>query len=154
MFGHHVYLQALGLEITDDQIAELEAHNEDIDFEFAAKEEKKCRHDVVAHVHTYGAACPSAAGIIHLGATSAYVGDNTVCNLFYQSDDHQIEMLNLALFLYRKAYAFQRCMGCTRDVPDSKFTGYRIVPDNSSRIPDPHPDTEYRIPDTDTDSWR
>lgn len=49
-----------------------------IDFERAAAEEKKCRHDVMAHVHTFGDCCPKAAPIIHLGATSAYVGDNTV----------------------------------------------------------------------------
>lgn len=50
----------------------------DIDFELAATEEKKCRHDVMAHVRAYAAVCPKAAAIIHLGATSAYVGDNTV----------------------------------------------------------------------------
>lgn len=53
----------------------------DIDFNRAAEEEKKRRHDVMAHVHTFGAACPKAAGIIHLGATSAFVGDNTVFNV-------------------------------------------------------------------------
>lgn len=69
--------QALGLPITDAQIAELEAHRDDIDFETAAAYEKKFRHDVMAHVHTYGDVCPGARPIIHLGATSAYVGDNT-----------------------------------------------------------------------------
>lgn len=67
----------LGLEITDEQIADLKAHCEDIDFEKAAVYEKKFRHDVMAHVHTFGDAAPSAKGIIHLGATSAFVGDNT-----------------------------------------------------------------------------
>ena len=71
-------MQVLGLEVTDDQIAELEAHTDDVDFEMAAAEEKKCRHDVMAHVKTYAAVCPLAAPIIHLGATSAYVTDNTV----------------------------------------------------------------------------
>ena len=56
----------------------MEKNIENIDFELAAKEEKKFRHDVMAHVHTFGAACPNAAPIIHLGATSCYVGDNTV----------------------------------------------------------------------------
>jgi adenylosuccinate lyase len=71
-------LQALGLDITDSQIAELEAHVNNIDFDLAALEEKKVRHDVMAHVKAYGVVCPSAAGIIHLGATSCYVTDNTV----------------------------------------------------------------------------
>lgn len=67
----------LGLDISAGQIAELKAAAEDIDFEKAAGYEKKFRHDVMAHVHTYGDAAPSAKGIIHLGATSAFVGDNT-----------------------------------------------------------------------------
>ena len=67
----------LGVKITDEQIAELEAHVEDIDYEAAAAYEKKLRHDVMAHVHTYGDACPKARPIIHYGATSCYVGDNT-----------------------------------------------------------------------------
>jgi adenylosuccinate lyase len=68
----------LGLDISDEQIAEMERNLADIDFERAAMEEKRVRHDVMAHVHTYAACCPTAAPIIHLGATSAYVGDNTV----------------------------------------------------------------------------
>ncbi len=68
----------LGLgSVTKEQVEELEAHIDDIDFDMAAKEEKELRHDVMAHVHTYGACCPKAKGIIHLGATSCYVGDNT-----------------------------------------------------------------------------
>ena len=63
--------------ITQDMIDEMEAHVTDIDYEMAAQEEKKLRHDVMAHVHTFGHQCPKAAGIIHLGATSCYVGDNT-----------------------------------------------------------------------------
>ena len=63
--------------ITQDMIDEMEAHVTDIDYEMAAAEEKKLRHDVMAHVHTFGHQCPKAAGIIHLGATSCYVGDNT-----------------------------------------------------------------------------
>ena len=66
----------LGLPITQEQVAELQAHVEDIDFEMAAQREKEVRHDVMAHVYTYGKAAPSAAGIIHLGATSCYVTDN------------------------------------------------------------------------------
>ncbi|MBQ4382698.1 MAG: adenylosuccinate lyase, partial [Oscillospiraceae bacterium] len=67
----------LGLNITREQIDEMKAHVEDIDYDLAAKYEKKLRHDVMAHVHTFGEACPKAKPIIHLGATSCYVGDNT-----------------------------------------------------------------------------
>ena len=66
-----------GLDITDEQIAELEAHREDINYDDAQRREKECRHDVMSHVYAYGLQCPKAAGIIHLGATSCYVGDNT-----------------------------------------------------------------------------
>ena len=67
----------LGLEISDEQIVELKANETNIDFSKAAEYEKKFRHDVMAHVHAYGDVAPSAKGIIHLGATSAFVGDNT-----------------------------------------------------------------------------
>ncbi len=67
----------LGLAITPQQIAELAAHVDDIDFEAAGQYERKLRHDVMAHVHAYGDACPAARGIIHLGATSCFVTDNT-----------------------------------------------------------------------------
>lgn len=67
----------LGLPVTREQVEELEAHITDIDYEKAAQWEKKLRHDVMAHVHTYGELCPKAMPIIHLGATSCYVGDNT-----------------------------------------------------------------------------
>ena len=69
--------QKLGLPITDGQIKEMEAHIYDIDYDYAAQMEKQLRHDVMAHVHTFGKAAPSAMPIIHLGATSCYVGDNT-----------------------------------------------------------------------------
>ena len=71
-------LQVLGLDITDEQIQEMETNLTNIDYKLAAAEEKKRRHDVMAHVHTFGACCPKAGPIIHLGATSCYVGDNTV----------------------------------------------------------------------------
>ena len=67
----------LGLPVTQEQVDELEAHIYDIDYEKAAQWEKKLRHDVMAQVHTYGELCPKAMPIIHLGATSCYVGDNT-----------------------------------------------------------------------------
>ena len=67
----------LGLDITDEQIAEMKAHIYDIDYEAAAAREKEVRHDVMAHIYAYGLVCPNAKPIIHLGATSCYVGDNT-----------------------------------------------------------------------------
>ena len=67
----------LGLPVTQEQVDEMEAHLTDIDYALAAEMEKKLRHDVMAHVHTFGTACPKAMPIIHLGATSCYVGDNT-----------------------------------------------------------------------------
>lgn len=67
----------LGLNITEEQINELRENIDNIDFELAAAREKEVRHDVMSHVYTYGVAAPSAKGIIHLGATSCYVGDNT-----------------------------------------------------------------------------
>ncbi|MCR5773446.1 MAG: adenylosuccinate lyase [Lachnospiraceae bacterium] len=81
----------LGLNITDEQIAEMKAHVEDINYEDARKREKEVRHDVMSHVYAYGLQCPKAAGIIHLGATSCYVGDNT-----------DIIIMNEALLLIRK----------------------------------------------------
>ena len=69
--------QKQGLDITDEQIAELEAHKDDINYEEATAREKLVRHDVMSHVYAYGLQCPKAKGIIHLGATSCYVGDNT-----------------------------------------------------------------------------
>ena len=67
----------LGLPITDEQIEELKAHAEDINYDVAKAREKEVRHDVMSHVYAYGVQCPKAKGIIHLGATSCYVGDNT-----------------------------------------------------------------------------
>ncbi len=67
----------LGLPVTQEQVDELEAHITDINYEVAEEREKLVRHDVMSHVYAYGQQCPKAAGIIHLGATSCYVGDNT-----------------------------------------------------------------------------
>lgn len=69
--------KALGIDITEEQIAELEAHKDDINYDVAREREKLVRHDVMSHVYAYGCQCPNAKGIIHLGATSCYVGDNT-----------------------------------------------------------------------------
>ena len=67
----------LGLDITEEQIEELKAHADDINYDVAKEREKVVRHDVMSHVYAYGKQCPNAKGIIHLGATSCYVGDNT-----------------------------------------------------------------------------
>ena len=67
----------LGLNITQEQIDELKAHAEDINYDVAKERERQVRHDVMSHVYAYGVQCPKAKGIIHLGATSCYVGDNT-----------------------------------------------------------------------------
>ena len=66
-----------GPAVTTEQIEELKAHAEDINYDVAKEREKLVRHDVMSHVYAYGQQCPKAAGIIHLGATSCYVGDNT-----------------------------------------------------------------------------
>ena len=93
----------LGLPVSAEQVAELEAHLEDIDFDYAAKREKEVRHDVMAHIYTYGQAAPSAAGIIHLGATSCYVTDNGDLILYREGLRHLRRellgvMANLAAF--------------------------------------------------------
>ena len=67
----------LGLAVTDEQIAEMEAHRDDINYAVAEEQERRVRHDVMAHVYAFGQQCPKAEPIIHLGATSCYVGDNT-----------------------------------------------------------------------------
>lgn len=78
----------------------MEAHVDDIDFEAAAKEEKATRHDVMAHVHVFGNQCPKAAPIIHLGATSCYVGDNTVIYIYRKeiSSKHSLLRYTLSFF--------------------------------------------------------
>lgn len=74
----------LGLNITQEQVDELKAHMDDINYEVAEAQEKKVRHDVMSHVFAYGEQCPKAKGIIHLGATSCYVGDNTDIIIMYE----------------------------------------------------------------------
>ena len=75
----------LGLPITEQQIAELKEHADDINYDVAAAREKEVRHDVMAHVYAYGEQCKNARGIIHLGATSCYVGDNTDLIIMYDA---------------------------------------------------------------------
>lgn len=100
-------LQELGLPITDAQVSEMEAHVEDIDFAMAAEEERKLRHDVMAHVHTFAYCCPTAAPIIHLGATSCYVGDNTVRGgsqlLPWRKNDKDVLLFKTGVHSYQNA---------------------------------------------------
>ncbi len=77
--------QELGLDISDEQIDELIAHQDDINYDVARQREKEVRHDVMSHVYAYGCQCPKAKGIIHLGATSCYVGDNTDLILMHEA---------------------------------------------------------------------
>ncbi len=109
----------LGLDISDEQIQDLKDHASDIDFEKAAEYEKKFRHDVMAHVHTYGDAAPSAKGIIHLGATSAFVGDNT--DLIQMRDGLQILRKQLVNVIQKLSdFAIQY-----KDMPTLGFTHFQ-----------------------------
>jgi adenylosuccinate lyase len=111
--------QALGLDITDEQLDEMRAKVDDIDYEMAAAEEKKLRHDVMAHVHTFGAQCPKAKGIIHLGATSAFVGDNTDI-ITYTQGLHHIEKQLVNLIDRLSAFALEY-----KDLPTLGFTHFQ-----------------------------
>ena len=110
----------LGLNITAEQIEELEAHAEDINFDVAQEREKQVRHDVMSHVYAYGQQCPKAAGIIHLGATSCYVGDNT--DVLILRDASRL-VLKKAAQVLRNLSAFARqyralpCLGYTHLQP-------------------------------------
>ena len=115
----------LGLPVTAKQIAELEAHIGDIDFELAARLEREVRHDVMAHVYAFGKAAPGAAGILHLGATSCYVTDNADLILYRDALRHlRGELLralaNLARFAQR--YAATPTLGYTHYQPAQPVT--------------------------------
>lgn len=112
--------QELGLPISDAQIAELRAHAEDINYDLARAQEKKVRHDVMAHVHAYGAQCPLAKGIIHLGATSCYVGDNTDLILMRRALDllrPKLLFLIRALADFAERHKALPCLGFTHFQP-------------------------------------
>lgn len=111
--------QALGLNIDDAQIHAMRAHVDDIDFKRAAEIEREVRHDVMAHVHAYGEQCPEAAPIIHLGATSAFVGDNT--DLIVMRSALELIVEKLAVLIDKLgAFAEQ-----TRFIPTLGFTHYQ-----------------------------
>ena len=115
----------LGLPITAEQVAELEAHSTDIDYVVAAQREREVRHDVMAHVYAYGKAAPSAAGIIHLGATSCYVTDNADLILYrdglrYLRSELLGVLANLAAFA--REYAAVPTLGYTHYQPAQPVT--------------------------------
>ena len=104
--------QQLGLPISAEQLAELRSKVDDIDFAAAAKYEKKLRHDVMAHVHTYGDVCPTARGIIHLGATSCYVTDNADLLLLREGLQLVARRLMGVIDQLAKFAAQQRSLAC------------------------------------------
>ncbi len=111
--------QELGLNITDEQIEELKAHKDEINYEVAAEREKLVRHDVMAHVYAYGTQCPKAKPIIHLGATSCYVGDNTDIIIMTQALNLvKKKMINLLDRLSKFAVEY-------KDLPCLAFTHFQ-----------------------------
>lgn len=117
--------QELGLAISDAQLAEMRAHLDDIDFQAAAAHEKRLRHDVMAHVHTFGDVCPAARPIIHLGATSCYVTDNT--DLLLIRDGLELIATRLAAVLdqlgkFAAQYRDLPCLGFTHLQPAQPTT--------------------------------
>ena len=116
---------ALGLPVTQEQVDELAAHITDIDYEMAAQREKEVRHDVMAHVYTYGKAAPGAAGIIHLGATSCFVTDNADLILYrdglrYLRGELCAVLQNLAAFA--ETYKAMPTLGYTHYQPAQLVT--------------------------------
>lgn len=112
--------KACGLNITDEQIAQMEENKDNVDYERAAEWEKKVRHDVMAHIHTFGEQCPKAEPIIHLGATSCYVGDNTDVIILKQASEIVLKkaaavMKNLADFAEK--YKSLPCLAYTHLQP-------------------------------------
>ena len=111
--------QELGLDITDEQIDELIAHKDDINYDVAQAREKIVRHDVMSHVYAYGVQCPKAKGIIHLGATSCYVGDNTDLIIMHEALELvQKKIVNVLAQLKKFALEY-------KDMPCLAFTHFQ-----------------------------
>ncbi len=104
--------QKLGLDITDEQIAELETFKDDINFEVAEAREKVVRHDVMSHVYAYGQQCPKAEPIIHLGATSCYVGDNTDVIILKEASKLVLKKIATVLSQLKEFAKTYRAMPC------------------------------------------
>lgn len=113
--------QELGLPITDEQLDEMRAHIDDIDYAKAAEYESRLRHDVMAHIRTYGDVCPTAKPIIHLGATSCYVGDNTD---IIQLREGLLRIRKLLVNAIAELAGFARKH---RDVPTLAYTHYQAA---------------------------
>lgn len=111
----------LGLQITPEQVQELKEHMDDINYETAEEREKIVRHDVMAHVYAYGQQCPSAKGIIHLGATSCYVGDNTDIIIMYEGL-HLIRSKVIKVISLLRDFAMQY-----KDMPTLGFTHFQAA---------------------------
>ncbi len=113
--------KSLGLDISDEQIKELEAFKDDINFEVASEREKVVRHDVMSHVYAYGLQCPKAKPIIHLGATSCYVGDNTDVIIMDEALRLvRIKLVNVIDLLSKFAMEY-------RDLPTLAFTHFQAA---------------------------
>ena len=113
--------KSLGLDISDEQIKELEAFKDDINFEVASEREKVVRHDVMSHVYAYGLQCPKAKPIIHLGATSCYVGDNTDVIIMDEALRLvRIKLINVIDLLSKFAMEY-------RDLPTLAFTHFQAA---------------------------
>ncbi len=140
----------LGLPVTEAQVKQLEEHINDIDYDVAEAREKEVRHDVMSHVYAYGKACPDAEGIIHLGATSCYVGDNT--DIIIMRDAMQIirrKLINIMSNLAKFAgeYKDMPCLGYTHLQPAQLTTvGKRATLWLNELLMDFN-DLEYRIAD-------
>ena len=109
----------LGLDITDEQIAELKEHIYDINYDVAKEREKEVRHDVMSHVYAYGVQCPKAKGIIHLGATSCYVGDNT--DIIIMTEAMELVKKKLVCLIGELAKFAQ----ANKDLPTLAFTHFQ-----------------------------
>ena len=111
----------LGLPITQEQIDELKEHADDINYEVAQEREKLVRHDVMSHVYAYGVQCPNAKGIIHLGATSCYVGDNTdLINMFKALELIEIKLASVINNLSKFAIEY-------KSIPTLGFTHFQAA---------------------------
>ncbi len=109
----------LGLPITEDQVRELEVHADEVDYEAAKRWEAKLRHDVMAHIHAYGEQCPKAMPIIHLGATSCYVGDNTDVILMREG------LLLIRDKLVKTLAYLEKFADCYKELPTLGFTHFQ-----------------------------